>query len=201
MESKGILGFLEDQLNKGLEAAGHSAKELSGYNQMARDAEEITRSLGLVYREQSPLPLPKDKRYGDVLPASYNAIAHAYMSAKLAQKYGVPAAKTFGNLREWVQSPGNEKALAAESWDVYKDMWNNEVGRRIGSSLSMADDAALIEAIKDAWRKGDMIAVRTDARLPKDYRYSLGSVLGFDERAVRMKSRLPDPRPRSFSPW
>ncbi|BCH22501.1 hypothetical protein MesoLjLb_22860 [Mesorhizobium sp. L-8-3] len=70
-------------------------------------------------------------------------------------------------MREWILSPAKED-LVDDSWDVYKDMWNNEVGRRIG--FSAVDDQALIEAIKDAWRRGDLIAIRTDGRIPKNYR-------------------------------
>lgn len=202
MERKGILGFLEEKLNNGAENVKHSAKEISGYHRMIREAADISQSLGLVYREQSPLPLPKDMKYGDPLQASNNAITHAYMSAKLAQRYGALAAKEFGNLREWKEAPASEDEVAAESWDVYKDMWNNEVGRRIGSSVSIFDDQALIEAIKDAWRKGDLIVTRTDGRIPKNYRYTPKSISEFDTGSVRMKAKLPDPlRKWNFTPY
>ncbi|BCH22500.1 hypothetical protein [Mesorhizobium sp. L-8-3] len=62
MDMKGILGHLEaklsdgvnvskEYLSKGADVTKHAARELSGFNQMAREADEITRSLGLVYRE------------------------------------------------------------------------------------------------------------------------------------------------------
>ncbi|MGI6854437.1 hypothetical protein [Mesorhizobium sp. 1B3] len=95
---------------------------LTPYEKWQQEAADITRSLDLVYKEQSPLPLPQNKKYGDPLLASNNAITHAYMSAKVAQLYGVPAAKALGDEREYRESPKGENKLRKESWDVYKDM-------------------------------------------------------------------------------
>lgn len=167
--------------------------DASGYSQFKRESEDITRSLGLIYREQSPLPLPRGKKYGDLLPASNNAITHAYVSAKMAQRYGTLAARAFGDGREYLEPP---KDLVEESWDTFKDQWNNEVGRRAGASAVGMSNEELIEIIKDAWRNGDLITVSTDGRIPKDYRYSYGSVYNFDPGSVRMRAKLPELRSR-----
>ncbi|MGO4836283.1 hypothetical protein AB4144_28975 [Rhizobiaceae sp. 2RAB30] len=137
---RGILDYLSGRLNDGLDAAEDLLLDVAGYNKWQTEAEDISRSLGLVYREQSPLPLPQGKKYGDPLLASNNAITHAYVSANIAQRYGSDIEKYYGNSRER-DNPGDEPP-----WDVYKDLWNNEVGRRIGASVSSLDDAALVEA-------------------------------------------------------
>lgn len=66
----------------------------------------------------------------------------------------------------------------------------------------MFDDQALIEAIKDAWRKGDLITVRTDGRIPENHRYTPKLINEFDTGSVRMKAKLPDAlRKWNFTPY
>jgi hypothetical protein len=122
MASKGILDYLKRTLGDGFDALKESTLDAIGYNQWQNEAADISRSLGLVYREQSPLPLPKNKKYGDPLMASNNAITHAYLSAKLAQRYGALAAKMFGDGREWYEAP------ARRSWPLNPGMSTRTCG-------------------------------------------------------------------------
>ncbi len=139
------------------------------------EAAQITRQLGLVYSESNPPP--QGRTIGDVLPASNNAITHAYVSAKLSQLFGYGIARDFGDAREINQPPG-----PGEAWDTYKDLYNNEVGRRIGECAGGFGDVT--ELLKDAWRNGDLIVVRTDSRIPPNYSYSREGIEFFDTHQV-----------------
>jgi hypothetical protein len=71
------------------------------YAKWILEAEQITRDLGLVYSENNPPP--PGRNLGDVLPASNNAITHAYVSSKITQYFGYDIAKFFGDYRELTQ--------------------------------------------------------------------------------------------------
>lgn len=106
--------MLESSIGSGYENLKEAFLEGSGYNRLNEEAKDITRSLDLVYKEQSPLPLPKGIRYGDPLQASNNAVTHAYLSAKIAQLYGIPVAKALGDLREYKERPKQRRRGAEE---------------------------------------------------------------------------------------
>ncbi len=166
-----------------------SIATLGAYSRWQQEARAITVSLGLVYTEKYIPPngkWPEGVRYGDPLPASTNAITHAYVSAKIAQTFGVGVAKEFGNWRERNQPPEPGK-----DWDTYKDLWNNEVGRRIGIAAGFFGDEAIKDLIKDAMRNGDLIVVATDGRIPNGYTYSADSVGNFQPNSVSTSVRLP----------
>jgi hypothetical protein len=133
----------------------------------------------------NPPPSGSVYRIGDPTPASLNAITHAYVSAKITENFGYNASRTFGDRREIRQPPG-----PLEHWDVYKDLWNNEVGRKIGVYARQNSDTDLGtypevgDLIKDAWRRGDLIVVKTDGRIPSDWTYSRDAVYEFNVGSV-----------------
>lgn len=59
-----------------------------------------------------------------------NALAHTATSAWLTYSYGYSTAKAVGNAKEW--DTADRDIARGDVWDLYKDMWNNEIGRQIG---------------------------------------------------------------------
>ncbi|MEQ1712129.1 MAG: hypothetical protein ABL908_12095, partial [Hyphomicrobium sp.] len=98
-----------------------------------------------------------------------NSYAHAYSSAFLAYDYSTNEARLLGNLREslatgsyYTGQGGDERA------DTYRDLYNNEIGRRIGeyakeNNLSRQDVERLV---RDAVDSGKTLDSLNDARIP-----------------------------------
>lgn len=159
------------------------------YQRWQDEAKEITKSLKQIWTEENiwedkekGIKKYKDAKVGDPLPAALNAITHAYLSAKIAQKYGSEVAKMFGDGREL-----RTKVDPGTDWDVYKDLWNNEVGRRIGMESGFFDDHKLSELIKEAFDNSDFLLTKKDVRIPKGFSYNENTVEDFDGAACGLQ--------------
>lgn len=89
----------------------------------------------------------------------FNAIEHSYVSAQVTLKYGEPAARLTGYLKETL-FPG-------EPLDSRRDEYNNEVGRRIAQwiELNGYDESVLDDLIMDALDSGKLVTNLADSRI------------------------------------
>ena len=109
----------------------------------ARDAVALARGNGLTAKEQG------DDR---------NSIAHAHTAATMAYDFGKEPTNMLGFLKEAATyDPSKAK-------DTYKDLFNNEIGIKIGRYVNgtlglsgAAADEAIDDLVMDAYRRGDLI--------------------------------------------
>ena len=71
-----------------------------------------------------------DAGYKELVEKAYkNSFQHLYLSAQITIEKSSGRAKEVGNLREWWNFTGKDNK------DTYRDLWNNKVGRQIGSHV------------------------------------------------------------------
>lgn len=105
--------------------------------------------------------------------ANANTYEHAYTSAKIAYEHTVSEARVLGDAREYNSaykgdfSPENPKA-STNFKDSYKDLWNNEVGRRIADYVKNNNlpESAINDLINDAYDNNELIRDGNDTRIP-----------------------------------
>jgi hypothetical protein len=87
------------------------------------------------------------------------------------------------------------------AWDIYKDLYNNDIGRQIGS-YAIANSLTreqVVDLVWDAYKRGDLIISSQDTRIPSGFsgnpfEFSLPSNvpdLGWDRREPRILTRRP----------
>jgi YD repeat-containing protein len=103
---------------------------------------------------------------GGVNVQIHNALAHAYVSVKIAKEFAL--SKQLGDLREWWF--GNK-----DPSDNFKDLWNNAVGRKI-AAYAIANglsDAEIKSLLSDALQRGELIVTasgaNSDPRVPQTF--------------------------------
>jgi RHS repeat-associated protein len=88
-----------------------------------------------------------------------NAARHAYWQAVLTQLYGESIAEQLGLIHE---------AGADDDWDSFADLYNNIIGRSIGSNAKSFDE--ILAMILDALEDGTLIVAPWDPRIPPEIR-------------------------------
>jgi hypothetical protein len=91
-----------------------------------------------------------DKTMTAIEKMQWDAFRHAYASASMANEYGYAVAEMAGYA---VELGGFLKGNSLESSNM--DLWNNSVGRDIGSNSDFKDEMA--KKVFDALNKGDLI--------------------------------------------
>jgi hypothetical protein len=104
-----------------------------------------------------------DERFPSVSKSFQNddqndAFRHAYWNALMAVAYGTDWASRFATAHEG--NPKND-APAREAMDLY----NNEVGRRIGEEHPFASNDELADYVEEALRNGELIVIAEDSTL------------------------------------
>jgi Ca2+-binding RTX toxin-like protein len=101
-----------------------------------------------------------------------NTIAHAHTAATMAYDFGKEPTTLLGLLKEvTTYDPSNPDPSKAK--DAYKDLFNNEIGIKIGRYVNgtlglsgAAADEAIDDLVMDAYRRGDLIVDHdTDPRV------------------------------------
>jgi hypothetical protein len=98
-----------------------------------------------------------------------DAFKHALWMALLAQKTSPKKALKLGLAHEKgnyldFKKKKKEENMCADKASSEMDMWNNEVGIKIGSQNMHSDINALINAILNALEKGELKLIKKDAR-------------------------------------
>lgn len=122
-----------------------------------------------------------------------NAFAHAYTAAMLVTDVGVFFARTGGNSREIRSTAEFYDGGPDYRMDTFRDLYNNEVGYRIGeyaleNNLSNEEVAQLVDmAITDGDLILSILATDPDPRLPNSVMYfdsrdgyTLSAPIGYD---------------------
>lgn len=102
-------------------------------------------------------------------PGGTNAFAHAYGSARFTSDYGQSGSYFLGQGREiktFAENMWNDDHRF--SWDTYRDLWNNEFGRKVGQLYNdgVIDMGQIYTIIDAAVRDGSLILYNDDPRIP-----------------------------------
>jgi hypothetical protein len=82
---------------------------------------------------------------------SWDAFRHAYSSAAMANEFGADVADAAG----WLNELRGDLLHDQPAWEKNMDLWNNSVGREIGTNSNSKDEMA--QKVFDALNKGDLI--------------------------------------------
>jgi hypothetical protein len=121
----------------------------------------------LIYRGNNISSVEKIARLNGIPPGQggTNSLAHALTSAWTTLQYGSEPAREVGigkELETYIKD-----VAAGNQWDIYKDLWNNNVGRQIGEfgCAQNLNADQVTDLVLDAFFSGKIIVSRTDVRI------------------------------------
>ena len=103
------------------------------------------------FKQDFPDIAPNDPRFSD----HFGAYRHAYGSAVLSREFGSLVANTLGQVNEFDFFGFRDNPFAEKN----QDLWNNAVGREIGSDNPSGRTVA--DRVKAAIQNGDLIIDET----------------------------------------